>query len=58
MGESSQALARVSVAPCTTPNAVAHVSGSFSALLSMHATLDNAIVSATTDGIGSDIPPP
>jgi hypothetical protein len=57
MGESGVALGPVPLAACETRKAIAHVSGSYSAMLSMHAVLDDGTVFATTDGSCSDIPP-
>jgi hypothetical protein len=58
MGESVVALAPVSIAACTTRKATAQVyGGSYSAVLSMQAVLDNAIASATTEGTCLAPPP-
>jgi hypothetical protein len=57
MGASGLSLGPVPLAACETRTAKAHVSGSYTATLSMHAVLDDGTVFAATDGSCSDIPP-
>ena len=57
MGESDIALGPVPLTACEMRKAIAHVSGSYLAMLSMHAVLDDGTVFATTDWRCSHLPP-
>jgi hypothetical protein len=59
MGSGKLTLLPVPVTACETRKAIAHIAGSnWTAKLDIHATLENQIVSATTDSNCSNPPPP